>query len=114
MQCGHAANATTQDGKQCCVICIGIHSGYATPVSSPDLTGRQARCPCGATKPSDTSLAFFEFRGVGSPHALKTCKCGYYDVAHAASPRRPKMDHEFQPAGPDAYDLYYCGHGGWD
>ena len=62
MQCGHAANAVDKDtGAPCCVICAGISGAdYMTVVTTPDLTGRMARCGCGRQQPSSTGLAFFE------------------------------------------------------
>ena len=42
MKCGHAANATDGNGKQCCVICAPDPSAYE--FAEIDLTGRKARC----------------------------------------------------------------------
>lgn len=64
LKCGHAANATTEDGKPCCAICIGISDG-ATEVEEkqPSLKGRQAKCSyCRTIVKSSLSLAFFEHR----------------------------------------------------
>jgi len=61
MKCGHAANATT-NGKPCCVIC-SPSNGWDEVDTSIDIQGRQAKCgSCNSTKPSSTSLAFFEHR----------------------------------------------------
>lgn len=63
MACGHAAQGTSQDGQPVCAICVGLHPGATVAAETPDLTGRFARCFCGRLAPSDTSLAFFGFRG---------------------------------------------------
>lgn len=85
---------------------------------APDLTGRLARCGCTRqTVPSSVTLAFFEFRGEGSHSACNQCRhCGYYEVAHRITDRpfAAWMGHEFEPHGAYEFDLYYCGHGGWD
>lgn len=63
MQCGHAANAVTEDGKPCCAICAGIDPGAERIADEPDLAGRMARCYwCEAERPSSQSLAFFKYR----------------------------------------------------
>jgi len=83
MKCGHAANALMGDTKRpCCVICHG------NPLSKqiadkPDLAGRLAKCGCGNTRESSTSLAFFEYLGPNSYYALNMCKrCNYYRNTH--------------------------------
>ena len=86
MKCGHAANSVNRKtGDPVCVICIGIDPGADVIASTPDLTGRTAKCgynnpgtSCNATAPSDPHLAFF----------------GY----------RPEKE----------FDEYYCGCRGWD
>jgi hypothetical protein len=84
-------------------------------MTKPSLEGRQARCICHNVVDSDYELAFFEYRGPGSPSADKQCECGYYEVAH--TPRddgyRIKCE-KFVPHGPWRYDMYYCGCRGWD
>ena len=56
LKCGHAANATDQNGKPCCAICDNDEI-----VKTPDFTGRMAKCTyCGNTKPSHPDLAFFK------------------------------------------------------
>lgn len=67
MKCGHTANARTQDGKPCCVLCVGIHPG-ATEIDhevlgNEGLEGRKARCPyCHNTTESQWHLPFFEHK----------------------------------------------------
>lgn len=57
MKCGHTANATTNDGRPCCVIC----ECYETR-ELPDISNRVMKCSCGKTLPSDFSAPFFEYR----------------------------------------------------
>lgn len=64
MQCGHVAQATDENGKPVCVICLGIDP-KATEVAEelPDLAGRKARCPyCRKTRDSSFDLPFFEYK----------------------------------------------------
>lgn len=69
MECGHSANATC-DGKPACAIC----SCYKIAESSPDLTGRKAKCPyCKKTVTSNTDLPFFEYR---PGHECDSYYCG--------------------------------------
>ena len=135
MACGHAANATDEDGEPVCAICFGTGGdpwrATTRAERTIDLAGREARCSCGRTEPSNTSLAFFEFRGEGSPQAIKSCKhCGYHDVAHDPGhmetlvhkrdgSRRPTVVESgkcpgFEPRGAWEYDGFYCGCRGWD
>jgi hypothetical protein len=117
MGCGHRQNARTGDGRPACAICTGTDPLALVVVQDPSLEGRLARCMCGNTRPSieseDGSLAFFEFRGEGSPKAKQMCKhCRYYEVAH-----RPEKNHDcktFEPHGAFEFDEYYCGCRGWD
>lgn len=62
MKCGHAANAHDAEGNPSCAICIGLDAGATIIVETPILEGRVAKCRCGREKPSNTSLAFFEYR----------------------------------------------------
>src|SRR5437016_4205034 len=66
MECGHAANAITKkDGKDipCCAICIEMRPSATKVVPTPDLTGRQAKCPyCNTLVASSVELPFFEYR----------------------------------------------------
>lgn len=126
LSCGHAANATDGNGQPACAICVGLEK--SVPVAAPNLTGREARCGkfC-AVVPSSLDLAFFEFRGEGSPVSKRTCKkCGYADVAHdpahmqrnVPSNRKTVVEQGkcsgFEPHGAYEYDTYYCGCRGWD
>ena len=65
MQCGHAANGFKGDDPVC-VSCFGIIAGADQIAPDVDLTGRTARCACGDTAPSSTSLPFFEHRPDGA------------------------------------------------
>jgi len=80
MECGHAANAIDGQGEPVCVICALIRDGWnrvADP--QPDLSGRQARCAmCGKVAPSDSGLAFFEYRP-DEELDLYYCGCGGWD-----------------------------------
>lgn len=83
MQCGHAANGTDSEGRAVCVICTGITiEACLVDQRALDLSEREARCACGATRPSDPDLAFFEYRGPGSSFATKCRHCGYTKGAH--------------------------------
>ena len=117
MECGHAANATTQTGAPACAICSGPDA-LTVSTRSIDLTGRYASCTCGTTVPSSLGLAFFEYQGEGSGDAVSLCKCGYHAIAHGEiNPRtkRPGItDHEFTPRGGRETDRFYCGCRGWD
>ncbi len=126
MGCGHVANGKLLTGAPICGICVGIDPRSEQIISTPDLTGRQARCSCGKTVPSNTNLAFFEFRGPGSRFALETCKCGYGLMAHdpeamgqnVPSNRKTVVEQGkctgFVSRGAHEFDSYYDGHGGWD
>lgn len=80
MGCGHSANAKKGDGSPVCVICYGITPGADTVVTSPDLTGRIARCSYGshADVPSSTGLAFFSHRP-DQQHDNYYCGCFGWD-----------------------------------
>ena len=84
----------------------------------PDLAGRLARCGCLRTVPSDTALAFFEFRGPGSVIGADSCKnCGYAKVAHTTEVmerNKALKCCDFKARGSFEFDSYYCGHAGWD
>lgn len=120
MRCGHVANATS-NGKPVCVICYGIAAG-ADEVAEQQLNleGRKAKCSCGRTVDSSTSLPFFEFKGEGSRFATGICKCGYHECAHHYSESRVCKDPVecphggFTPRGPAEFDSFYCGCRGWD
>lgn len=86
MQCGHAANATDQNGKPCCVICAGIQEPQAHAIAPPmDFRGRKAQCSyCHREAESSADLAFFEI--------------GYWKDGN----------HLYH------HDSYYCGCRGWD
>lgn len=80
MKCGHTANATYNDGKPCCIICLGIDPG-ATQIANtmPDLIYRMARCGyCGDTTPSSTNLPFFEYKPK-QEYDSYYCGCGGRD-----------------------------------
>lgn len=79
MGCGHTANATRGDGKQVCVICIGIVEGADVEVAAPDLTGRWAMCSCCKKSiKSGIGLPFFEYRSQ-SPYDIYYCGCRGWD-----------------------------------
>lgn len=63
-----------------------VHDCIEVADETPDLAGRTAQCtylPHGhAPKPSSLDLAFFVYRGPGSPEATDKCKCGYSRTAH--------------------------------
>src|SRR5215467_7499998 len=113
MACGHAANAVDmKTGQPVCAICVGLTADAQVTATAPDLTGRRARCTCGKSVPSKLTLAFFEYRGVGSKSADESCVCGFYRVAHEEG-KVPECA-GFVARGDVGYDSYYCGHAGWD
>lgn len=63
MKCGHSANATDNNNKPCCVMCVMAGNEDAkVVVEAPDLTNRKAQCSYGhKIVPSSTNLAFFEY-----------------------------------------------------
>ena len=61
MKCGHAANAS-HNGEPCCVICYPKAGWDVVDDNPPNLEGREARCDCGAVKPSNVGLPFFAYR----------------------------------------------------
>ena len=62
MKCGHSANATSDNGSPCCVICVGIHPGAEVIDNNPPLfDGRMAECfLCKRLTPSNPDLFFFK------------------------------------------------------
>lgn len=82
-------------------------------MSTPDLTGRVARCYCGRGEPSPNRerLAFFEYRGPGSVYEQSCIRCGRAEFAHPVY----SLCSSYQPrVGGFHEDAYYCGHRGWD
>jgi hypothetical protein len=87
--------------------------------SLPDLTGRKARCGCGAERDSDRSLAFFQYCGAGSREAEELCSCGYTQKAHDLKCEKDpahlaSVCNLFVAKGDRGYDRFYCGCAGWD
>lgn len=86
------------------------------------LAGRTARCTCGRECPSEgpmpgfKDIAFLEYLGPGSKHAVASCSCGYAEVAHTAEvrARNSYICEAFAARGPHEFDSYYCGCRGWD
>ncbi len=135
LSCGHVANARHEgahDGLPPHHPSCAIHN-VCTVVGKPDLTGRMAVCAYrqggryagpdhGTPVPSDWDLAFFEYRGPGSPMADEMCVCGYYRQAHERQEilgNRPSIVEEgkcsgFRPHGPWETDEFYDGCFGWD
>lgn len=110
LSCGCRANSTNHLGEPSCVIHAGNEPLVVMP--DPDLTYRTARCGCGRTERSTLDLAFFMYRGEGSPHALENCGvCHYNKVAHGKD--RDECA-GFEAAGPHEFDEFYCGCRGWD
>jgi len=130
MQCGHAAQgyADNDPGKPVCVICAGLDPRAYLVAEEPDLKGRRARCAyfrtCGSEVDSSTSLAFFEYTGLGSKAATEICMhCGFSERAHKRfapsvnpnpGPRNINVCSGFEPHGAHEHDEYYCGCHGWN
>lgn len=122
MKCGHAANAVRVllDGTTIpsCAICAPSASASIVDDAPPDLTGRTAKCTCGASAPSSPALAFFEYRGPGAGRA--TCAVG--DCIFLESVHQPINPHTGRPGVTDHtfvartydFDSFYCGCRGWD
>lgn len=85
----------------------------STARPTPDLAGRKARCDCGRTTPSSTSLSRFEYRGLGSGSADDVCICGYHQLAHRADIQNAVAALRdcpgFRPRGDLGDDGYWCG-----
>lgn len=113
MACGHVANGRGPKGQPVCVICFGLTAGAETPIEVPSFEGRMAECVCGNRAPSSLELAFFEFRGEGSPAASR-CTCGYGRQAHARERVARSCPTGYEPRGALETDSYYCGCRGWD
>jgi hypothetical protein len=80
-------------------------------------TTRPTRCTCKKEVPIGTpieELAFFEHRGPGTQdHVCKNCR--YYETAHEPEKRNGFICDSFEPMlEGHEFDLFYCGHGGWD
>lgn len=134
LSCGCSASATHSNEHD------GLPAGHPScpvhlccqEVAAPDLTGRMATCYPGCKpRPSSQSLAFFRYRGAGSPDATEKCVCGYMECSHdpecmakQARGRQTKWKNPtvieqgkcsgFRPHGPHDTDLFYCGCRGWD
>jgi hypothetical protein len=127
LTCGHIANArryVDQDREQWLHACAICNCTDIDP-EQPHLDDRKARCYCGEQSERNSSdhqkLAFFEYRGKGSPWAVSHCRCGYAKNAH-----RDELTHVMQHCakkngqpgfierGPHEFDNYYCGCRGWD
>jgi hypothetical protein len=83
-------------------------------LDSPLWGGREAKCFCGAVRPSrPTQLAHLEYRGLYSDHSLACRVCGKTHLAHL--PWHPltgepnNVDHEYVANGVQEYDAFYCG-----
>jgi hypothetical protein len=63
MKCGHAANATDEQGNPVCLICYGWKPGAdEVDDNPPSLEGREAKCVyCGRIAPSSEKLPFFGY-----------------------------------------------------
>lgn len=73
---------------------------------------RMAVCDCGASRPSEPTLAFFESRGEGSWSASLCAECGRVENVERHHPILGT--HAYRARGDLGTDSYYCGHGGWD
>lgn len=133
LKCGcvaHGRKVIKGEYYPCCI----VHNCIEVADEQPNLEGRNARCAytlaneeateaqrkyyrsrgwpiCKGIVPSSIKLAFFEYRGPGSPSLM--CKhCHYTKGAHE---RHSKNScYNFEPHGPYKYDYYYCGCRGWD
>jgi hypothetical protein len=124
MGCGCAANAQRRMADGSYVDACVIHN-TTEKREAPDLSNRQARCAhCRAVRPSSLDLPFFEYRGLGSREAAEKCKCGYLSTPHTEAHQAERKERGrppficknggFEAAGPNEFDLYYCGCRGWD
>jgi hypothetical protein len=121
MQCGHAANATTEiEGQRvpCCAICAGSVESFTPEDREIDLSKRQSKCSyCSVTEPSSTDLPFFEYLGPGSHHSQTTCiNCGRHKNFHSKDHWAYKEGQciDFRPGHVREYDNHYNGCRGFD
>ncbi|MCQ2270956.1 MAG: hypothetical protein MJZ52_07005 [Bacteroidales bacterium] len=82
MKCGHVANATTNTGKPCCVICAPDVNSMAIEKEcegTDGLEGRIAKCSyCSKETTSRWSLPFFNYRPTKNNDEYY-CGCGGWD-----------------------------------
>jgi len=103
MMCGHAANATTGDGKPSCVICAGLTPDALIVNETPPLfLGRMARCSYYNTLPKGRNHEGPERDG---------CKKGNFCLCEKPSNTNLAF---FQHNPTREYDEFYCGCYGWD
>jgi hypothetical protein len=120
MACGHVASATDTFGNPICGIDYGIDPRAEIIATHVNIVDRFARCPCGKVEKSSWDLAFFEYRGEGSPFARDIClNCKYARIAHIKDQTHKCSDrcrhcNSFTEIGGHEFDSYYCGHAGWD
>jgi hypothetical protein len=122
MECGCRSNGYIVDpsDKQYRPGCV-VHECFVI-VPDPELEGRTAVCEyCRAERPSsEPFLAFFEYRGEGTPSASQCGNCGYAKVAHEGDGKRRAnvlqdgRCPEYVPRGDVGTDTFYCGCRGWD
>ena len=100
---------------------VPIQTDYCVPHQTPIEGPRMMKCACGETRPSDPTAPFFENTGAGTRADVDTCKvCHKFKAPHEGNTSQVKWynshitDHTFVPHGPWTFDLFYCGHGGWD
>lgn len=132
MLCGCVAQGyavTALGNVPACVVhdCIEL----ALTLGSPLLEGRRAECHCKTQLPSSLDLAFFVYRGPGSPVSLGCASCSL--VPGSPQHQDGKCMHvkkglrwsenvaDWEPngksyvaRGPMLTDAFYCGCDGWD
>jgi len=151
MKCGHAAQGIDDKGNPVCVICYPDPRATQEDESPPDLTGRTARCSyygqkfhygrygcecsvcrnnsdwiCRCERPSSDKLAFFVYKGAGSPKLIcKNChfihegECPTNYKGNRGEPGKEIPGHEkwagkFYEPDVKEFDEFYCGCRGWD
>lgn len=66
MKCGHIAQAKTNLGEPCCVLCVNDKNAFVIEKevdSKEEIEGRRAKCSyCGHLTKSSYNLPFFEHR----------------------------------------------------
>lgn len=82
MQCGHAANAVTDDWKPLCAICAGVDPRSERIAEEPDLAGRMARCSvCKRELRSAEAFLWYTFFEHRPDEDFDSFYCGcYFDL----------------------------------
>jgi len=101
MKCGHAAQGKDGDGNWGCVICWPDPRATQIDDTSPDLTGRRARCSYYGTR-------------FGRKNECGTCGKTTDGICRCERDSDPKRLAFFEHRPGEEFDRFYCGCSGWD